>query len=350
MRRFDYSFLQDIMVPASLMTRVSMVEGLKARTSFSRRGHEPVLGDMYRLSLMISVQAARRDGRLYADDRRIVDLFYDRAEPADFDEKLLLGYRDALALVHEHHDDLRIDPVSVKRIYSVLVARTGEPVEYRTADSVIMLPFENGEPRYIMSPVRPEDLTGSMDGMLDACSRASTDLGINKYLLLAVFMLDFLCIQPFRKHNGMMARLCVILLMYRMGMDIQRYVSCDQVVYMYIQSHYEAFTKGSEGWNDYTNDYIPYMQEMARDLFICYGFFERRLRGMNGTNEKSLRVYYQAITTPLPLSKKDICGFLPDVSEAMVELTLSNLVKDGRLTRIGGKRNARYIRTANHWY
>ena len=350
MRRFDYSFLRDLMVPAGLMTRVSMIEGLRARNSYSRNGHEPVLTDMYGLSQLLSVQACRRAGRLYTDDKHLVDLFFDRCEPSDYDDSLLLGYRDALRLIHMSHSEMSLSADTIRSIYSVLVSYTGEPADFRMSESSIMLLSADGSPHYMRSPVHAEDVPWCMDQLIRACSEAKADLGINRYLLIPCFMLDFLCIQPYEKHNGMMARLCVILLMYRMGLEFQRYVSFDQSVYMYLQSHYDAFFRSSAGWDDGSNDYVPYIEEFARDVFICMGFFERRMRGMAGSNEKSLRVYYQAISTPLSLSKRDLCELMPDISETTVELALSQLVASGKIRRTGGKRNSRYIRAVDRWY
>jgi len=45
-----------------------------------------------------------------------------------------------------------------------------------------------------------------------------------------------------------------------------------------------------------------------------------------------------------PLSKADICGILPDVSPTTVEAVLGEMVRGGRVRRIGAGRASRYVR------
>ena len=48
---------------------------------------------------------------------------------------------------------------------------------------------------------------------------------IDKLLLIPVFILDFLCIHPFNDGNGRMSRLLTLLLFYKAGYIVGKYVS-----------------------------------------------------------------------------------------------------------------------------
>jgi hypothetical protein len=61
---------------------------------------------------------------------------------------------------------------------------------------------------------------------------------------------------------------------------------------------------------------------------------------MNKTN----RIEAAVLNSILPISKREICELLPDVSETTVEYVLSKMIRNGKIKRIGSNRNARYIR------
>ena len=59
--------------------------------------------------------------------------------------------------------------------------------------------------------------------------------------------------------------------------------------------------------------------------------------------KKSQRVENILLSSVVPVSKNDILERLPDVSVKTVELVLSKMMKENRITKIGTYRNARYI-------
>lgn len=49
-------------------------------------------------------------------------------------------------------------------------------------------------------------------------------------ILIAAFVLDFLCIHPFNDGNGRMARLLTLLLLYKNGYEVGRFISLEKTV------------------------------------------------------------------------------------------------------------------------
>jgi len=59
---------------------------------------------------------------------------------------------------------------------------------------------------------------------------------------------------------------------------------------------------------------------------------------------KTTRIEATVLNSLIPISKKEICDILPDVSPTTVELVLSNMVKNGSIVKIGNTVKARYYR------
>lgn len=53
---------------------------------------------------------------------------------------------------------------------------------------------------------------------------------IDKLILIPMFILDFLCIHPFNNGNGRMSRLLTLLLFYKAGYIVGKYVSMEMLI------------------------------------------------------------------------------------------------------------------------
>ncbi|MCK4390545.1 MAG: Fic family protein [Desulfobacterales bacterium] len=58
-------------------------------------------------------------------------------------------------------------------------------------------------------------------------------------------MLDFLCIHPFLDGNGRMARLLTLLLLYKAGYEVGRYISLEQMAERTKESYYDTLYESS---------------------------------------------------------------------------------------------------------
>ena len=100
-------------------------------------------------------------------------------------------------------------------------------------------------------------------------------------------------------------------------------------------SGYTALERSGEGWFDNESDYMPFIEYMVWVLFLAFREFDRRAAFCIGKDDKANRVERLLSNVTLPISKKEICAFMPDVSETYVELVVGKMVKDGRVKRIG---------------
>ena len=64
---------------------------------------------------------------------------------------------------------------------------------------------------------------------------------IDKLVLIPMFILDFLCIHPFNDGNGRMSRLLTLLLFYKAGYIVGKYVSMEMLIEKTKETYYEPF-------------------------------------------------------------------------------------------------------------
>ena len=119
-------------------------------------------------------------------------------------------------------------------------------------------------------PVKAIDTENAMEELTYAYMEARDDSNINQLLLIPCVILDFLCIHPFQDGNGRMSRLLSLLLMYKNGFDISRYVSFEEQINLSKGNYYEALRQSSIGWHENNNDYIPFIENFLFTLYLCY--------------------------------------------------------------------------------
>jgi Fic family protein len=162
-------------------------------------------------------------------------------------------------------------------------------------------------------------------------------------LLIPVFVLDFLCIHPFNDGNGRMSRLLTLLLLYRAGYRIGKYISLEKIISDSKETYYEALQDSSYGWHEGTNDYAPFVRYLLGTILAAYREFRERA-GLLTTEKLSKpgRVR-EIIKNHLgKITKTEIMAQCPDISQVTVQRALADLVAKGEILKISGGRYTSY--------
>ena len=71
---------------------------------------------------------------------------------------------------------------------------------------------------------------------------------------------------------------------------------------------------------------------------------DQRFSTVNGKRlKKKERIEQTVLNSILPVSKADICDFLPDVSATTVEAVLGKMVREGSVKKLGQARATKYV-------
>ncbi|MDR3120275.1 MAG: Fic family protein, partial [Clostridiales bacterium] len=168
---------------------------------------------------------------------------------------------------------------------------------------------------------------------------------VNRLLLIPCFILDFLCIHPFADGNGRISRLLSLLLLYKNGFDAGRYISFEERINLNKAGYYKSLKDSSDGWHTGANSYFPFIENFVTTLLMCYKELDKRFAVVNsGRVSKRERIEATVLNSLLPISKREVCYILPDVSPTTVEAVIASMVKSGAIVKIGSARNTKYIR------
>ena len=160
-----------------------------------------------------------------------------------------------------------------------------------------------------------------------------------------MFILDFLCIHPFNDGNGRMSRLLTLLLFYKAGYIVGKYVSMEMLIEKTKETYYEALQASSVGWHEGENSYEPFVKYYLGIMLKAYNEFESRVEHLKYHNlSKPDRIKAVIDNKVGKITKKKIMELCPDISKVTVERTLTDLVKSGYIAKVGAGPSTGYVR------
>jgi len=347
MKRFDYSFLRTIKVPVQYMTFTNAIYTLRRMEEEKKTVYPDVFTALQKLAVVQSVKGSNAIEGIVTTDKRIEEIVNRSSAPLNHNEREIAGYRDALNLIHTRYDEMTMNEDLVLNLHRILLDQTQLPYggRYKTEDNIIWETYSDGTSRVRWTPVPARDTPEAMKQLFLAYTVARDDYDIDQLLLIPCVILDFLCIHPFRDGNGRMSRLISLLLLYKNGFDISKYISFEEQINATKGNYYEALKQSSEGWHENKNDYLPFISDFIYTLYRCYKELDKRFLTLGSKKvSKTKRVEAAVLNAFIPISKKEILDLLPDVSATTVEQVLGAMMKNGTIRKIGSTRNAKYIK------
>ena len=346
MHIFDYTFLKDDLLPAQLVSLASNISMLKVMSAVRKQENESAFAKLEETAKIESIKASNAIEGIVTTDQRIRALVGGSA-PLNHTEAEIAGYRDVLNEVHTNFSvhDFRESDIRAFHAQMMRLADPASDGSYKTDDNVIAERMSDGRRIVRFSPTSAADTPEEMQQLVLAYAQARDDTAINKLLLIPCVILDFLCVHPFADGNGRLSRLLTLLLLYRNGFDAGKYISFEGVVNTRKAEYYAALKESSEGWSENRPRYFPFMVDFLTTLYVCYSELDKRFASVNAAKAtKKSRIESTVLNAFTPLSKADICGILPDVSPTTVEAVLGEMVRGGRVRRLGAGRASKYIR------
>jgi Fic family protein len=346
MRKFDYSFLKNSLLPTNLFGITNSIAELKALEQVRKHDFQKIFTKLESIAKVQSVKNSNEIENIVTTDKRVEEIVNQSSAPLNHNEQEIAGYRDALNSIHSGFENIALDEQTILTLHFVLLAYTENGGgNYKTSDNLILEIDRDGKRTIRFKPTKAAETQAAMQQLVFAFIDADSDSGINKLLLIPCFILDFLCIHPFADGNGRMSRLLSLLLLYKSGFDAGKYISFEEQINKNKNAYYEALRQSSENWETGTNDYLPFIENFIFTLLICYKELDKRFALLNSKNiSKRERIEQTILNSLLPVSKREINYILPDVSASTIEIVVSQMIKQGKIRKIGTFKDAKYLK------
>lgn len=216
---------------------------------------------------------------------RVERLVLKGAEMRNRSEHEVAGYRDALALIHENTAEMPLEPRLLLQLHQRLTSySTGRGGVWKSSNNDIQERDANGQVlrvrfRCLDAVAVPQAMAVSqgMDLLMAEIRSALERRGNDELLWIPLALLDFLCIHPFTDGNGRVGRLLTLLLLYRSGWILGRYISLERLVEDARAGYYDSLEASSTGWQEQLHDPLPWCRYLWGVLLRGYREFEQRI-------------------------------------------------------------------------
>lgn len=346
MRKYDYNNKWKELLTPEIVALLSSIHEFKGEQNLFIEAKSDALTQLVEIAKIQSTEASNKIEGIFTSDERLKKLVLNKTNPKTRNEQEIAGYRDVLSTIHESHDFITVRPSIILQLHRDLYKFSGKSIggTYKSSDNVIAEEDTAGNRFIRFQPVPAWETPQAMEAICAAFDDALHCGDADPLLIIPMFILDFLCVHPFNDGNGRMSRLLTLLLLYRAGYIVGKYISIEKVIEVSKDTYYEALQNSSYGWHEETNDYAHFVRYLLGVILSAYREFSSRVRVLTTSNlSKPDRIREMIKDTLGKITKTEIMAKCPDISQITVQRALSDLLKCGDIIKIGGGRYTSYI-------
>ena len=345
MRAFHYKTEYQKLLTPEIVSYLTQIHEQKGKQSRLSGAQQDVLDELLEIAKIQSTEASNRIEGMITTDDRLKLLVMNKTTPRSRSEREIAGCRDVLTTIHESYEYIPVRSGMILQLHRDLYKFSGLSIggSFKSSDNVIAETLPDGTKRVRFQPVPAWETPEAMDSVCASINEALNDSELDDLLLIPMFILDFLCIHPFDDGNGRMSRLLTLLLLYRTGYQIGKFISIEKLIADSKTSYYEALQESSEHWHEGSNDYLPFVRYMLGVILAAYREFADRAEIMlEAGNSKFGRIRRIIRGTTGRITKTEIMAQCPDISQITIQRALKELLDSGDIIKIGGGRYTSY--------
>ena len=346
MRSFDYKEEWKKLLTPEIVMYLTQIHEFKGEQTLFIEAKADTLSQLVDIAKIQSIEASNKIEGIYTSDERLKALVKDSTRPRTRNEREIAGYRDVLNTIHENHDYIPPKPSIILQLHRDLYKFEGMDIggRYKTSDNIIEEQDAEGNKSVRFRLMPAWETPEAIEKICQSYDEALNSENIDALIIIPMFVLDFLCVHPFNDGNGRISRLLTLLLLYRSGYIVGKYISIEKLIEQTKEIYYESLQLSSAGWHENKNDYEPFVKYMLGVIVAAYRDFSSRVsllttQGMS----KPDRVKEIIRATLGPITKTEILAKCPDISQVTVQRALADLVDKGDIVKLGGGRYTKYI-------
>lgn len=166
-----------------------------------------------------------------------------------------------------------------------------------------------------------------------------------EWKLTIVFLRGLNVVSP--DGNGRMSRLLTLLLLYKSGYEVGKYISIERQIEKTKDVYYDVLQEIDRGWHEEMNDPTPFIKYMLQMVLACYKEFEERVGIMDDVGVKSSTYDIVKSYVDNKLGKftaADVLANCPSVGRTSVFNALKKLTSEGYVEKHGERQKAFYVK------
>ncbi|MCL2521573.1 MAG: Fic family protein [Erysipelotrichales bacterium] len=349
MKIFNYEKYKEIKLDSEAISLITKIYEKKGEQGNYLEKEPEILSTLVEVARVQSTEASNKIEGIVTTAERITALLKRKSKPLNRDEEEIAGYRDVLNTIHNNYEHIPFTSSYILQLHRDLLKFTSLAFagRYKNVDNVIVEKNADGEiVNTLFEPLKPYETADAIADICEQYAKALANEYIDPLILIPIVIRDFLCVHPFNDGNGRMSRLLALLLLYKSGFVVGKYISIERIIWETKQDYYKSLRQSDDGWHESKNNPLPFIKYILQILYMAYREFDERVVSVVKDGASKQDQVKRVIDSRIgKISKKEIAEQLPFVSEATIKLALNALVKDGYIKVVGTGKNSAYVRT-----
>ena len=125
MRVFNYSFLNNGLLPANLVNLTSSIVSLKTMAGVRKDEYAQVFTELESIAKVQSVKSSNAIEGIVTSDERIHAIVNQNSTPLNHNEAEIAGYRDALNTIHLSYEHIDFRQSDILRLHEMMMSIAG---------------------------------------------------------------------------------------------------------------------------------------------------------------------------------------------------------------------------------
>lgn len=345
MRRFEYKESWKKLLTPNIVSLLTSIHEYKGEQNLFIESNSDKLTELLEIAKIQSTEASNKIEGIITTDDRLKKLVMDKTMPKSRNEKEIAGYRDVLNTIHENYEYIPVNANYFLQLHGDLYKYNGVSFggEFKTTNNVIAEVDSSGNQKTRFQPIEAWATPEAMLNMCNAYNDAINN-GIDPLILMPMFILDFLCIHPFNDGNGRMSRLLTLLLLYKSGYIVGKYISIEKLIEKSKDTYYEQLQSSSYRWHENENDYEPFVEYYLGIIIAAYKEFSSRVQILIESGMSKPERIREVIRKHIgKITKSQIMEKCPDISDTTIQRTLTELLKNNEIIKLSGGRYTSYV-------
>lgn len=346
MRNFNLKSEAENILTNNIINLISAIHEYKGKQTLYIEANHDILTSLLNIAKIQSTESSNKIEGIKTTDERINALVNEKVTPKNRNEEEIAGYRDVLELIHENYENMDITPNVILQMHKYLYKYSSKSIggKFKDSENIIEETDEKGIKKIRFKPLSAFETPQAMNELCTSYNNEINANEIDPLFLIPIFILDFLSIHPFNDGNGRMSRLLTLLLLYKSGYIVGKYISIEKIVEKTKESYYDTLQKSSVKCHNNENNYKFFVDYYLGIILSAYKDFSNRVEYISNKKMTIKERTETIIRNNLgKISKKEIVDMCPDVSVGSIERALNELLKDEKILKVTGGRYTKYI-------
>ena len=348
--------IENIIITPEILKRIAELEEFKGRWKAIENIAPERLHILKRVASIESVGSSTRIEGSKLTDEEVEELLanLERKSFITRDEQEVAGYADAMDTAFNEHNVITHTENHIKQLHGILLKYSIKDQDHsgeykKITNHVEAFDSEGKSIGVIFQTATPFETPIMMKELLEWYNQQINEERQHPLLLIAIFIVVFLAIHPFKDGNGRLSRILTTLLLLRAGYTYVPYSSMESVIEANKDNYYLSLKRTQKTIRSEKQDWEPWILYFLKTMLMQKDHLAVKIK-----EEQSLRTSLPALSRQIleiintrgEISVKEIED-ITAANRSTIKAHLKKLTEQDYLMSVGEGRGARYVKN-NH--